>query len=76
MNVKYYSFVIYTVIRERKIFSCTEMGPKMIQNTKKEYFHICLKNKLKYLAIMIVLLVFKKPKKELEESWDGKSWAS
>jgi hypothetical protein len=63
------------VIQERKIFSCTEMALKMIQNTKKGYFHTCSRSKLRFLVMLIALLVFKKLKKELAELLDGKNWA-
>jgi len=46
---------------------------RMIPNLKKEYFHICCRNKQKYLIIAIVHLMYKELKMEQEELLDGKS---
>jgi hypothetical protein len=55
------------VIQEKRIFLCMETASKMIQNIRKEYFHICLKKKQKYLVLLIVHSMYKDQKKEQEE---------
>ena len=50
-----------------------EIVPKMIQDIAKEFFHICLKNKQKFLAMQIVLSLCKEQKKEQVVLLDGKN---
>jgi hypothetical protein len=52
---------------ERRIFSCTATVTRMILNIKRGYSLLCWKNKLKFLALMIVHLMFRNQKKALGE---------
>jgi hypothetical protein len=60
-------------IQEKRIYSCMVIVSKTIRSIRKEYFLIYWKNKLKYLATLIVHLMFKNQRKGQGELLDGRS---
>ena len=70
---KFYCLLICMGIQEKRIYSCMVIVSKTIRSIRKEYFLIYWKNKLKYLATLIVHLMFKNQRKGQGELLDGRS---